>query len=184
MKPLRIVPSLLLSAALIVTFGSVASAHECFNASRSAQANSVIAQHSHGWFDIQTSQIAAILVVSCLQTPGPDCPPPPPSLSPGEINDLKTGGFEFLVGQILGFVPTGPAVNDLLAFTSRVATEAACLGVPTHYLTLANATAAGGAGGKSVTTDGKGIDHFPDVYGQQIGAAYATVLSGGPSACH
>ena len=58
-----------------------------------------------------------------------------------------------------------------------VAAAAADLGVPTHYLTLAHATAAGGAPSK-VATNGKGIDHFPDVYGGQLFAAYVSVYCG------
>jgi hypothetical protein len=158
--------------------------HECFNASRSARANTVIGQHSHGWFDIHTSQLIAILIVSCVQQPSGDCPPPPP-LSAADFAALKAGDFEKLVGEILGFVPPESAVTDLLAFTTRVENEAACLGVPKHYLTLSNATAAGGADKNAgqVVANGKGIEHFPEVYGQQIFTAYATVLSGTPSAC-
>jgi hypothetical protein len=98
---------------------------------------------------------------------------------------LQAGNIGQLIGEILGFVPPGSAITDLLAFTGRVENEAACLGVPTHYLTLANATAAGGADHNAgqVTANGKGIEHFPEVYGQQIFTAYATVLLGTPSAC-
>jgi hypothetical protein len=158
--------------------------HECFNASRSARANTVIAQHAHGWFDIHTSQLMAILIVSCIQQPSSDCPPPPP-LSATDVSALHAGNFETLVGEILGFVPPDIAVTDLLAFTTRVETEAACLGVPTHYLTLANATAAGGTdkNASQVAANGTGVEHFPEVYGQQLFTAYATVLLGTPSAC-
>jgi len=162
----------------------LASAHECFNASRSARANSVIAQHAHGWFDIQTAQFLAIGIVSCLQQPAGDCPPTPP-LSSGDLTSLQTGDFDALVGEILGFAPAEPAVTNLLAFTSQVEHEAACLGVPTHFLTLANATGAGGTERRDtrVTADGTGIDHFPEVYGEQLYTAFATVLQGGQSAC-
>jgi len=175
-------------AAAAVTIASLSSpslAHECMNASRAARANDVIGQHSHGWFDIQTSQIMAILVVSCFQQPGGDCPPPPP-LSGADISAIQGGNFEELVGEILGFIPRSPAITNLMAFTDQVAHEASCLGVPTHYLTLNNATAAGGAdkNAGNVLVNGKGIDHFPEVYGAQLGAAYGTVLGGGPSACH
>jgi len=186
MKSFRIACALVTGclAALVLTTAT-ASAHECFNASRSARADAVIAQHSHGWFDIHVSQLVAILVVSCAQQPSSDCPPPP--LAPADMDALHNGDFEALVGEILGFAPQEPAITHLLAFTSKVEAEAACLGVPTHYLTLNNATAAGGtdkgkAGG--VVSNGVGIEHFPEVYGQQIGAAYGTVLSGAPSACH
>jgi hypothetical protein len=178
---------LAVAAAAVTTLGfTVPSlAHECINAGRAAAANDMIAQHSHGWFDIQTSQIMAILLVSCFQQPNGDCPPPPP-LSAGDVSAIQGGNFEELVGEILGFIPRGPAISDLIAFTDQVAQEASCLGVPTHYLTLAHATAGGGAEDKvgKVLADGKGIDHFPEVYGQQLGTAYGTVLSGGPSACH
>jgi hypothetical protein len=168
---------------LALTAG-LASSHECFNASRVDRANAAISAHSHGWFDIQTSQFLAILVLSCIQQPGGECPPPP-SLSAPDLTALQAGNFDLLVGEILGFAPREAAITDLLDFTARVATEAACLGVPTHFVTLANSTAAGGAGRHNgdMLTDGKGIDHFPEVYGPQVFGAYQTVLSGGPSAC-
>ncbi len=168
---------------IVLGSAGVSSAHECFNASRSDRANAVIAQHSHGWFDIHTGQLVAILVVSCAQQPSGDCPPPPP-LSPDDLAALHSAPFDLLVGQILGFVPASPAVAHLLDFTGRVEHEAGCRGVPTHYLTLANATAAGGVEGHDVVANGRGIDHFPEVYGAQIFGAYLTVLQGGPSACH
>ena len=173
------------TVAMVALAAGLAFGHECFNASRSARANSVIAQHSHGWFDIHVSQLVAILVVSCAQQPSGDCPPPPP-LSPADMAALQSGNFETLVAEILGFAPAGPAVTNLLAFTGQVEHEAACLGVPTHYMTLSNATAAGGADKNAgqVVANGKGIEHFPEVYGQQLFTAYGTVLSGGPSACH
>ena len=177
--------ALVCAAVVMVSATGLASAHECFNASRSARANDMIAQHSHGWFDIHVSQLMAILVVSCIQQPSGDCPPPPP-LSPADMAALQSGNFETLVAEILGFAPPSPAVTNLLAFTTQVEAEAACLGVPTHYMTLAHATAAGGAdknAGK-VVDNGKGIEHFPEVYGQQLFTAYLTVLTHGPSACH
>src|SRR5262245_26994823 len=103
---------------LVLAATNVASAHECFNASRSDRANAVIAQHSHGWFDIHTSQVVAILVLSCAQQPGSDCPPPPP-ISADDLAALHSGPFEQLVGEILGFIPASPAVSDLLAFTGK-----------------------------------------------------------------
>jgi hypothetical protein len=153
-----------------------AAAHECFNASRTAQADTEIAAHSHGWFDIQTSQISAMLVASCIQSSDVGCPIDTGLLTQGPLNWLTSGDVVYIqtsdvIGEILGFALPSPATTDLLAFTQAMASEAACNGVPTHYLTLANATAAGGAPGK-VTTNQKGIDHFPDLYGQQLVAAY------------
>ena len=58
-----------------------------------------------------------------------------------------------------------------------VADAASQLGVPTHYLTLNNASAAGGAPAK-VVTNGKGIDHFPDVYGDQLIGSFFGVYCG------
>src|SRR6516164_6671212 len=98
-----------------------ASAHECFNVSRSARANSVIAQHSHGWFDIQTSQFLAIFVASCVQQPAPGCPPTPPTLTDSDVAYLQSTPFEQIVGEILGFAPRSTAVTDLLTFTDQVA---------------------------------------------------------------
>src|ERR1051326_6996675 len=82
----------------------LAGAHECFNASRADRANTVIAQHSHGWFDIQTSQVLAIRIVSSTQTRGSDSPPSPP-LSAADMTALDSGNFDALVAQILGFAP-------------------------------------------------------------------------------
>ncbi len=179
--------AVMVAAGLVSTaaVGGVASAHECFNASRTSQVNAIIAEHSRGWFDIQTSQFLAIGVLSCAQQPGADCPPPPP-LSPADMTALQSGNFEQLVGEILDFVPAEPAITDLLAFTTLVANEASYLGVPTHFLTLANATAAGGAErrGSPALSDGRGIDHFPEAYGAQLSTAFGTVIQHLPSACH
>ena len=158
-----------------------AAAHECFNASRSAQADSEIAAHSHGWFDIQTSQISGILVASCIQSGDVGCPIDTSLLTQGPLNWLTLGDVAYIqtndvISEILGFAPPSPATTDLLAFTQVMAGEAACNGVPTHYLNLANATAAGGAPQK-VTTNQKGIDHFPDLYGDQLVAAYNYALT-------
>lgn len=164
--------------AALVMAALPASAHECFNASRAAQADAAIAAHSHGWFDIQTSQLLGIFVVSCVQVPSSDCPPTPPNLTAGDITYIQTTSFDQLLGELFGFAPQSTAIADVLAFTDQVATMAnTCFGVPLHYLTLNNATAAGGAPAK-VTTDGKGIDHFPDVYGEQLFASYFQVLTG------
>src|SRR5213594_246091 len=124
------------AVAMVALAAGLAFGHECFNANRSARANTVIAQHAHGWFDIHTSQLVAILIVSCIQQPSSDCPPPPP-LSAADVAALQAGNFEILVGEILGFAPRETAVTDLMAFTTQVENEASCLGVPTHYLTLA-----------------------------------------------
>src|SRR2546426_11563602 len=105
------------AVAMVALAASLAFGHECFNANRSTRANTVIAQHAHGWFDIHTSQLVAILLVSCIQQPSSDCPPPP-TLSAADIAALQSGDFETLVGEILGFVPPGAAVTDLLAFTT------------------------------------------------------------------
>jgi hypothetical protein len=161
-------------AALALAAGP-ALAHECFNVSRAQQADAQIAAHSHGWFDIQTWQFIALGASSaCDAEP---CPPPPPG-----TDALATIDPELLTGAILGFVDptqvTSPdqltAFHTLVAFSQQVAAVAAADGVPSHYLTLANATAAGGAehSGQGVTSDGHGIDHVPDVYGAQLTAAY------------
>jgi hypothetical protein len=153
-----------------------AAAHECFNASRSDQANAEIAAHSNGWFDIQTSQLVAILVSGCIQAPSPNCPPTDaiPGLSANDLAYIQNPAND-VVGEILGFVqPRSQAVTDLMTFTSQVAVDAATCGVPMDYLTKPNSTAAGGAPTK-VVTNGTGIDHFPDVYNAQLIAAYTAV---------
>jgi hypothetical protein len=164
-------------------------AHECFNVERSAAAETVIAQHSHGWFDITTWQSYAILVVE----PDSGVPAIPDGVQP--LLDAEAAGTvdpELVVGAILGFAPAGAlgpdlqdAFNALVAFAQLAAEDAACLGVPTHYLTLANATAGGGAerSGRPIDADGRGIDHFPDVYLTQLVAGYVAALSGTASDC-
>jgi hypothetical protein len=157
-------------------------AHECFNTQRSDQANAMIAQHSHGWFDIQTWQLLGIFTGACDPTAG-ECLPVPPQFS--ELAAFGTANPEALIGVILGFAPPAalpPAVAAefpaWVSFLQSAAAAAAQDGVPTHYLTLGNATAAGGAvnSPKNITANGKGIDHFPDVYGDQLITAYLSVL--------
>jgi hypothetical protein len=169
-------------AALLVGVAP-ASAHECFNTQRSPQANAVIAQHSHGWFDIQVWQLYGIFTGTCdPATTGP-CLPVPAQF--GDIAAFGASDPDTLIGVILGFAPPAalpPAAaaefGGWVSFLQSAQAAAAAMGVPTHYLTLANATAAGGAdrSAQGVTADGKGIDHFPDVYGDQLVNAYMSVL--------
>lgn len=165
----------------------VAFAHECYNASRSAQADQMIAQHSNGHFDLQTSQFYALFLgTPCDPTSGP-CPPIPADVQP--LIDAQTSGAldpNTVVGVILGFAPESAlgssdvisAYEALVNLSGLAATDAACLGVPTHYVTNSNSTMAGGAPEK-VVTNGKGVEHFPDVYGEQLLQAYATVVGSG-----
>jgi hypothetical protein len=169
-----------------VTAGA-AFAHECFNASRSAQADQMLAQHSNGHFDFQTWQLYALFAgTPCDPTGGP-CLPVPSDVQP--LIDAQTSGAldpNTVVGVILGFAPESAlgsadviqAYDALVAFSGLAATDAACLGVPTHYITNSNSTMAGGAPEK-VVTNGKGVEHFPDVYGQQLFQAYGTVFANG-----
>jgi hypothetical protein len=91
-----------------------------------------------------------------------------------------------VVGVILGFAPESAlgspelisAYDALVALSGLAATDAACLGVPSHYVTNTHATMAGGAPAK-VVTNGKGVEHFPDVYGDQLFQAYGTVYATG-----
>jgi hypothetical protein len=164
-------------AALVLMAGT-ASAHECFNASRSAQADAEIAQHAHGWFDIHTSQFVAIFVSGCIQTGDAGCPITTtaiPGLANADIAYIQDPTHD-VISEILGFAPASMAVTDLLAFTNQVATAASTCGVPLDYLTKPNSTAAGGAPTK-VVTNGVGIDHFPDVYGGQLVAAYNAIYN-------
>jgi hypothetical protein len=165
------------AVAVMGLLASQADAHECFNASRSSQANAQIAAHSHGWFDIQTWQLLSIFDGQCDPSQG-SCTPAIPGTEALAGVDPNT-----LIGVILGFAPPAAlgsqaaidAFNVLEAFNKQVADAAALLGVPTHYVTLNNATAAGGAPGK-VTTNGKGIDHFPDLYGGQLMSSFIAVF--------
>jgi hypothetical protein len=107
---------------------------------------------------------------------------------PSQFSDITAFGAsnpETLIGVILGFAPVQalpPAAaaefSDWVAFLQSAQTAAAGLGVPTHYLTLSNSTAAGGSGAQKNgnTANGKGIDHFPDVYGNQLVQAYLSVV--------
>lgn len=172
---------------LFALTAGAAFAHECFNASRSAQANAMVAEHSHGHFDFQTWQLFGLFLgTPCDPASGP-CPPIPANVQP--LIDAQTSGAldtETVIGVILGFAPESAlgstqlmdAYDALVALSQLAATDAACLGVPTHFLTSANATMAGGAPEK-VVTNGKGIDHFPDVYGNQLFQAYGTVYATG-----
>jgi hypothetical protein len=160
---------------------SQAQAHECFNTSRVAQANAAIAAHSHGWTDMQTWQLLAIFDGTACDPSSGGCAPVIPGTEP-----LQSLDFDLVLGVILGFAPPSSlgspeavaAFDALVAFNQQVVAVAATLGVPTHYLTLANADAAGGASrsAQGVTTNGKGIDHFPDAYGAQLFTAFFTVF--------
>lgn len=160
-------------------------AHECFNASRSAQADQQLAAHSNGHYDFQTWQLFALFAgTPCDPTGGP-CLPVPADVQP--LIDAQTSGTldpNLVVGVILGFAPESAlgslsgAYDALVSLSGLAATDAACLGVPTHYVTNSNSTMAGGAPNK-VVTNGKGVEHFPDVYGQQLFQAYGTVFASG-----
>lgn len=160
-------------------------AHECFNASRSAQADQQLAAHSNGHYDFQTWQLFALFAgTPCDPTGGP-CLPVPSDVQP--LIDAQTSGAldpNLVVGVILGFAPESAlgslsgAYDALVSLSGLAATDAACLGVPTHYITNSNSTMAGGAPNK-VVTNGKGVEHFPDVYGQQLFQAYGTVSASG-----
>src|SRR5690348_16742245 len=178
------------TAGVVALFGLTAGAafaHECFNASRSAQADQMIATHSNGHFDLQTSQFyALVLGTPCDPTAGP-CPPIPADVQP--LIDAQTSGAldpNTVVGVILGFAPESAlgssevisAYEALVNLSDLAATDAACLGVPTHYVTNSNSTMAGGAPEK-VVTNGKGVEHFPDVYGEQLLQAYGTAFGTG-----
>jgi hypothetical protein len=173
----RVVTTTGVVAVAIGLMAAQASAHECFNVSRSAQADAQIAAHSHGWFDIQTWQLLSIFDGQCDPSQG-QCGPVIPGTQALANVDPNT-----LIGVILGFAPPSAlgsqaavdAFNVLVAFNMQVAAAAAQLGVPTHYLTLNNAAAAGGAPSK-VTTNGKGIDHFPEVYGSQLMGSLVVVF--------
>lgn len=178
------------AAGAVALFGltaGVAFAHECYNASRSAQADQMIAVHSNGHYDLQTSQFYALFLgTPCDPTSGP-CPPIPADVQP--LIDAQTSGAvdpNTVVGVILGFAPESAlgssevisAYEALVNLSGLAAADAACLGVPTHYVTNSNSTMGGGAPEK-VVTDGKGVEHFPDVYGNQLLQAYETVFASG-----
>src|SRR5437879_7799831 len=139
-------------AAAVVSVGLVAAvpafAHECFNTQRSAQADAAIAPHSHGWFDINTWQLYGIFTGACDPSSG-GCLPVPSQFS--DITAFGASNPETLIGVILGFAPVqalpaaaGAEFSDWVAFLQSAQAAAAGLGVPTHYLTLSNSTAAGG----------------------------------------
>jgi hypothetical protein len=178
------------AAGAMALFGltaGVAFAHECFNASRSAQADQMIALRSNGHFDLLTSQFYALFLGTPCDPASGECPPIPADVQP--LIDAQTGGAldpNTVVGVILGFAPESAlgspevisAYDALVDLSGLAAADAACLGVPTHYVTNSNSTMAGGAPEK-VVTNGKGVEHFPDVYGEQLLQAYGTVLASG-----
>jgi len=184
---LRVTVVVACAVGLLGLTAGAAFAHECFNVSRSARADQQLAQHSNGHYDFQTWQLFALFVgTPCDPTSGP-CPPVPADVQP--LIDAQTGGAldpNTVVGVILGFAPKSAlgsaelisAYDALVAFSGLAATDAACLGVPTHYVTNSNASMAGGAPSK-VVTNGKGVDHFPDVYNDQLFQAYGTVFGSG-----
>lgn len=170
---------------LFALTAGAAFAHECFNASRSAQADQQLAAHSNGHYDFQTWQLFALFAGTPCDPSGGPCLPVPADVQP--LIDAQTSGAldpNLVVGVILGFAPEsalGPlssAYDALVSLSGMAATDAACLGVPTHYITNSNSTMAGGAPNK-VVTNGKGVEHFPDVYGQQLFQAYGTVFNTG-----
>jgi hypothetical protein len=178
------------TAGAVALFGltaGVAFAHECLNVSRSSQADQMIALHSNGHFDLQTAQFYALFLgTPCDPASGP-CPPLPADVQP--LIDAETSGAldpNLVVGVILGFAPESAlgspeivsAYDALIHLSGLAAADAACLGVPTHYVTNSNSTMAAGAPEK-VVTDGKGVEHFPDVYGVQLQQAYETVVDTG-----
>jgi len=174
-------------AVAALSLASAAFAHECFNASRSAQADQQLAQHSNGHFDFQTWQLYALFVGTPCDPTGGACLPVPSDVQP--LIDAQTSGAldpNTVVGVILGFAPESAlgspdlisAYDALATLSGLAAADAACLGVPTHYVTNSNSTMAGGAPEK-VVTNGKGVEHFPDVYFDQLMHAYSTVFGSG-----
>lgn len=180
------------SVGLIGFTASPAFAHECFNASRSAQADAQIGQHSGGHFDIQTWQLLGIFIGTPCNPSGGTCPPVPANVQP--LIDAQTSqalDTNTVIGVLLGFAPESAlgsstvvinAFNALVSLVQLAATDAVCLDVPTDYVTNTNATMAGGAPEK-VVTNGKGVEHFPDVYGAQLQQAYGAALGGQASDC-
>jgi hypothetical protein len=167
---------------LALTAGT-AFAHECFNASRSAQADAQIGAHSNGHFDIQTSQLLSILLGTCTS----QCPVTLTAPVQDLVNNEILGNVDpnTVISVIFGFAPEstlGSFSGDfdaLVTLSQQVAADASCLGVPTSYVTNTNATMAGGAPTK-VVTNGVGVEHFPDVYGAQLMAAYKNIVGGTP----
>jgi hypothetical protein len=57
-------------------------AHECFNASRSAQADQMIAQHSKGHYDFQTWRLYGLFLGTPCDPNSGLCPPIPADVQP------------------------------------------------------------------------------------------------------
>jgi hypothetical protein len=102
----------------------------------------------------------------------------------------SNGWFTLPVSDIFAFLISAhddPEFNlpsaDFSAIPDMVA-DAEALGVPSSFLINAHAVAAGGLEGhdrNGVLADGHGIDHFPEVYGQQLFIAYCANASGDPT---
>ena len=102
----------------------------------------------------------------------------------------SNGWFTLPLEEIFGFLiesHADPEFNLPSADPSDIpamVADAEAMGVPSSFLDNAHATAAGGLEGhdrNGVLADGKGIDHFPEVYGFQLFTAYCDNASGDPA---
>ena len=102
----------------------------------------------------------------------------------------SNGHFVLPLEEVFGFLVAShddPEFNlpdaDPTAIPDMVA-DAEALGVPSSFLLNAHSTAAGGLEGhdrNGVLANGKGIDHFPELYGLQLFSAYCQNASGDPT---
>ncbi len=140
----RLLISLALASLLAVAIPASALGFECINTSRSDQGNAGAAQ-SNGWVTLPLAELFAfaIFIVD---------------------NDLES---EFGLPEL---PPRSPEQIPTMASLALAA------GVPDGFLVNAHAVAAGGVhrnGDPSgVLSNGRGIDHFPDAYGEELIGAY------------
>jgi len=102
----------------------------------------------------------------------------------------SNGWFTLSLEELYGFVVAShddpefnlPSADP--ALIPDMVDAAIALGVPDGFLLNAHTTAAGGLEGhdrNGVLADGKGIDHFPEVYVVQLITAYCMVADGDPA---
>jgi hypothetical protein len=102
----------------------------------------------------------------------------------------SNGWFSLPLEEVFFFLAASaddPEFNLPSADPSDIAgmvADAEAAGVPSVFLINAHTVAAGGLEGhdrNGVLADGHGIDHFPEVYGAQLFAAYCANASGDPT---
>lgn len=127
----RIGAGVALTGALLIGTGGGAWAHECFNASRSAQGNAMAGSNSNAWFTLVISDAIA--------------------------GDVQSGAITPEQGDCIA--SWWAASGNPSSFTIHVAGKN---------------TLAENNPNKGLMSNGKGIDHLFDAYGEDIMTAYSS----------